>query len=60
MSDKNDQTTYQIRVGVDLLESYKRASKARDKSPAGELREFMRRYVAEHGQTDWVEELKKK
>jgi hypothetical protein len=60
MTMQNDQTTYQIRVADDLLESYKRAAKARDKSAAGEVRDFMRRYVAEHGQTDWVEEIKKK
>lgn len=40
-------TTYQIRLPADLLSEFRSLAKARDRSPAAEIREFMRGYVAE-------------
>lgn len=38
-------TTYQVRLPKELLEEFQKYAKANDKSPAGEIREFMREYI---------------
>jgi len=42
-------TTYQIRLPAALLAEFQAAAKVKDRSPAGEIRAYMREYV---GQTD--------
>lgn len=43
--------TYQIRLPEDLLTQFRLAAKARDRSPAAEVRDFMRAYVNHGGNT---------
>jgi len=42
----SDLTTYQIRLSASLLQQFRAAAKQEDRSPAGEIRAFMRDYVA--------------
>lgn len=41
--------TYQIRVPEALLNDFREAAKIRNRSPAAELRDFMKWYVRESG-----------
>lgn len=41
-----DNTTYQVRLPKTLLADFLELARKNDKSPAGELREFMREYVS--------------
>ena len=45
-------TTYQFRVPKVLLEEFLNAARAKDRSAAGEIREFMRGYIKSYGQAD--------
>jgi hypothetical protein len=47
----NKEKTYQIRLPAELLEKFRAAARVKDRSPAGEIREFMRRYVSKAANT---------
>jgi len=46
----DEMITYQIRVSADLVAEFRAIAKQKDRSPAGELRAFMREYVAQYGE----------
>lgn len=53
----DEMITYQIRVSADLVAKFRAIAKKNDRSPAGEVRAFMREYVARYEEGDDGEDI---